>query len=98
MPLSCSLGLKRSWAQRRNIIYEKLDLIAGTGANVVLSRLAIGDLATQYFAVRPGSTRKPYPDVPRILLNRSAHSAGPERCVRGGRLAGGLPRPAGSAG
>merc|ERR1719157_348535 len=35
-----------------NIIYEKLDLIAGTGAQVVLSRLAIGDLATQYFADR----------------------------------------------
>merc|ERR1719159_2222847 len=35
-----------------NIIYEKLELIAATGANVVLSRLAIGDLATQYFADR----------------------------------------------
>merc|ERR1712050_480896 len=35
-----------------NIIYEKLDLIAKSGANVVLSRLAIGDLATQYFADR----------------------------------------------
>jgi len=35
-----------------NIIYEKLDLIANTGANCVLSRLAIGDLATQYFADR----------------------------------------------
>jgi len=35
-----------------NIIYEKLDLICKTGANVVLSRLAIGDLATQYFADR----------------------------------------------
>jgi len=35
-----------------NIIYEKLDLIAKTGANCVLSRLAIGDLATQYFADR----------------------------------------------
>lgn len=35
-----------------SIIYEKLDLIAKTGANVVLSRLAIGDLATQYFADR----------------------------------------------
>merc|ERR1719265_2404587 len=34
------------------IIYEKLDLIANSGANVVLSRLAIGDLATQYFADR----------------------------------------------
>lgn len=35
-----------------NIIYEKLDLIAKSGAQVVLSRLAIGDLATQYFADR----------------------------------------------
>ncbi|CAD7955453.1 unnamed protein product [Amoebophrya sp. A120] len=35
-----------------NIIYEKLDNIAKSGANVVLSKLAIGDLATQYFADR----------------------------------------------
>jgi len=35
-----------------SIIYEKLDLIATSGAQVVLSRLAIGDLATQYFADR----------------------------------------------
>lgn len=35
-----------------NIIYEKLDNIVATGAKVVLSRLAIGDLATQYFADR----------------------------------------------
>lgn len=35
-----------------NIIYEKLDHIVKTGAKVVLSRLAIGDLATQYFADR----------------------------------------------
>lgn len=35
-----------------NIIYEKLDLIVKAGANIVLSRLAIGDLATQYFADR----------------------------------------------
>lgn len=34
------------------IIYEKLDKIAASGANVVLSRLPIGDLATQYFADR----------------------------------------------
>jgi len=32
------------------IIYEKLDLIIKSGAKVVFSRLAIGDLATQYFA------------------------------------------------
>jgi len=35
-----------------SIIYEKLDLIVNCGAQVVLSRLAIGDLATQYFADR----------------------------------------------
>lgn len=34
------------------VIYEKLDTIAQSGANVVLSRLPIGDLATQYFADR----------------------------------------------
>jgi T-complex protein 1 subunit eta len=35
-----------------NIIYEKLDLCAKTGAQVILSKLPIGDLATQYFADR----------------------------------------------
>eukprot|EP01068_Selenidium_serpulae_P005483 Selendium_serpulae@DN4046_c0_g1_i1.p1 len=34
------------------IIYEKLDAIVNSGAKVVLSRLPIGDLATQYFADR----------------------------------------------
>jgi len=34
------------------IIYDKLDLIVATGAKVVLSKLPIGDLATQYFADR----------------------------------------------
>ena len=35
-----------------DIIYEKLAKIVASGANIVLSRLAIGDLATQYFADR----------------------------------------------
>jgi len=35
-----------------NIIYEKLDKIVKSGSNVILSKLAIGDLATQYFADR----------------------------------------------
>ncbi|GAA5908078.1 hypothetical protein JCM6882_000220 [Rhodosporidiobolus microsporus] len=35
-----------------SLIYRKLSLIAQSGANVVLSRLPIGDLATQYFADR----------------------------------------------
>jgi T-complex protein 1 subunit eta len=32
------------------ILYDKLDLITATGASVVLSKLPIGDVATQYFA------------------------------------------------
>jgi len=35
-----------------SIIYEKLDNIIKTGAKIVLSKLPIGDLATQYFADR----------------------------------------------
>lgn len=35
-----------------SIIYEKLENIVKTGAKVVLSKLPIGDLATQYFADR----------------------------------------------
>ncbi|KAJ3351036.1 T-complex protein 1 subunit eta [Allomyces javanicus] len=34
------------------IIYDKLEKIVATGAKVVLSKLPIGDLATQYFADR----------------------------------------------
>lgn len=34
------------------IIYDKLDKIIATGAKIVLSKLPIGDLATQYFADR----------------------------------------------
>eukprot|EP00117_Sycon_ciliatum_P035298 scpid75743/ scgid26790/ T-complex protein 1 subunit eta; CCT-eta len=35
-----------------SIIYEKLDNIVKSGAQVILSKLPIGDLATQYFADR----------------------------------------------
>jgi len=34
------------------LIYQKLRAIVDSGANIVLSRLPIGDLATQYFADR----------------------------------------------
>eukprot|EP00750_Incisomonas_marina_P006008 INCI14275.3.p1 GENE.INCI14275.3~~INCI14275.3.p1 ORF type:complete len:632 (+),score=121.47 INCI14275.3:171-1898(+) len=34
------------------IIYSKLELCVSSGANIILSRLPIGDLATQYFADR----------------------------------------------
>merc|ERR1712025_309692 len=35
-----------------NILYEKLEKIVASGAKVVLSKLPIGDVATQYFADR----------------------------------------------
>lgn len=35
-----------------NIIYEKLEACVNTGAKIILSKLPIGDLATQYFADR----------------------------------------------
>merc|ERR1712228_761157 len=35
-----------------DILYEKLDKIVQSGAKVVLSKLPIGDVATQYFADR----------------------------------------------
>lgn len=34
------------------MIYDKLDKLVKTGAKIILSRLPIGDLATQYFADR----------------------------------------------
>lgn len=50
------------------IIYEKLDQIVATGAKVVLSKLPIGDLATQYFADRDifCAGRVPVPDLERV--------------------------------
>ena len=44
------------------IIYEKLAKIVASGANIVLSRLAIGDLATQ---VPPAAAPPPCPPPPR---------------------------------
>jgi len=35
-----------------SIIYDKLDKCVGSGAQIILSKLPIGDLATQYFADR----------------------------------------------
>ena len=43
------------------IIYEKLAKIVASGANIVLSRLAIGDLATQ---VRRRPADRPPPPLP----------------------------------
>jgi len=51
-----------------NIIYDKLAKCAASGASVVLSRLAVGDLATQYFADRGifCAGRVPTEDVERV--------------------------------
>ena len=51
------------------IIYRKLDAIAKTGANVVLSKLPIGDLATQWFADRDifCAGRVPATDLRRVV-------------------------------
>lgn len=51
-----------------NIIYDKLDKIAKSGAKIVLSKLPIGDLATQYFADRDifCAGRVPQDDLHRV--------------------------------
>lgn len=50
------------------IIYDKLELIVKSGAKVVLSKLPIGDLATQYFADRDifCAGRVPQGDLERV--------------------------------
>lgn len=52
-----------------SIIYNKLDAIVKTGAKVVLSKLPIGDLATQYFADRDifCAGRVPAEDMQRVV-------------------------------
>lgn len=51
------------------IIYSKLEAIVKTGAKVVLSKLPIGDLATQYFADRDifCAGRVPTDDMKRVV-------------------------------
>jgi T-complex protein 1 subunit eta len=51
-----------------NIIYDKLAKIVASGAKIVLSRLPIGDLATQYFADRDifCAGRVPQDDLDRV--------------------------------
>lgn len=51
-----------------NIIYDKLAKCVSSGANIVLSRLAIGDLGTQYFADRNifCAGRVPEEDIQRV--------------------------------
>ena len=53
-----------------DVIYDKLDLCVNSGANIVLSILPIGDLATQYFSDRGMfcAGRVPASDVARIAM------------------------------
>lgn len=57
-----------------NIIYEKLEKIVASGAHIVLSKLPIGDLATQYFADRNlfCAGRVPQEDLLRVAKATSA--------------------------
>jgi len=52
------------------LIYDKMDTIVKSGANVVLSKLPIGDLATQYFADRNifCAGRVPQADMDRLIM------------------------------
>lgn len=54
------------------LIYQKLRTIVSSGANIVLSKLPIGDLATQYFADRDVSL-KSYKFVSSFLLGSDSH-------------------------
>jgi len=56
-----------------NILYDKLDKITKSGAKVVLSKLPIGDVATQYFADRDMFCAG---RVPEEDLNRTMKSCG----------------------
>lgn len=54
--LSCSCDFLQDYQAivdaEWNILYDKLEKIYKSGAKVVLSKLPIGDVATQYFADR----------------------------------------------
>ncbi|KAK1762143.1 hypothetical protein QBC33DRAFT_564067 [Phialemonium atrogriseum] len=51
MPTLDSRRRSKSFDTQWQIIFQKLEAFYGTGAEVVLSKLPIGNLATQYFAV-----------------------------------------------
>lgn len=59
-----------------NILYDKLDKLHQSGAKVVLSKLPIGDVATQYFADRDMfcAGRVPEEDLKRTMMVMSCSS------------------------
>ena len=66
-----------------SIIYDKLDKCVGSGAQIILSKLPIGDLATQYFADRglfcagrvEGADMERVAKVQRLGSTQKAHGA-----------------------
>lgn len=67
-----------------SILFERLEKIAVTGANIVLSRLPIGDVATQFFAERSifAAGRVPDDDLARVASAVGAPLA-PQTSVEG---------------
>lgn len=59
-----------------NILYDKLEKIYQSGAKVVLSKLPIGDVATQYFADRDlfCAGRVQEEDLKRTMMVRRAEN------------------------
>jgi len=57
------------------LIYDRLDNLVKSGANIVLSKLPIGDLATQYFADREifCAGRVPEEDLERVAKATGGH-------------------------
>jgi T-complex protein 1 subunit eta len=86
-----------------NIIYNKLAKCSESGAQIVLSRLAIGDLGTQYFADRGifCAGRVPEDDLQRVakatggLLNR-LHCCLPPKVLLSLQASHGFGRPFGT--
>merc|ERR1712013_320148 len=70
-----------------NILYDKLDRITASGAKVVLSKLPIGDVATQYFADRDmfcaGRVPEEDMELSKYLRNYSRTIAGKEQLIIG---------------
>lgn len=68
--LSCCQDYQAIVDAEWNILYDKLDKIHKSGAKVVLSKLPIGDVATQYFADRDMfcAGRVPEEDLKRTMM------------------------------
>lgn len=70
-----------------NILYDKLEKIYHSGAKVILSKLPIGDVATQYFADRDMfcAGRVPEEDLKRtMMVTRFSQALGSGVCCHVG--------------